>query len=44
MSRLPDGSDERFEKLAWWQESDTMTLGRKRCMLSDQMPDQIGAA
>jgi hypothetical protein len=36
MSRLPDGSDERFEKLAWWQESDTMTLGRKRRVLSDQ--------
>ena len=36
MSKLPDGSDERFEKLAWWQESDAMTLDRKRRMLSDQ--------
>ena len=37
MSKLPDGSDERFEKLAWWQESDRMTLSRKRRMLSDQL-------
>ncbi len=37
MSKLPDGSDERFEKLAWWQESDTMTVSRKRRMLSDQI-------
>ncbi len=37
MSKLPDGSDERFEKLAWWQQSDTMTLARKRRVLSDQM-------
>lgn len=36
MSKLPDGSDERFEKHGWWQESDTMTLSRKRRMLSDQ--------
>ncbi len=36
MSKLPDGSDERFEKLAWWQESDGMTLSRRRRMLSDQ--------
>lgn len=36
MSKLPDGSDERFEKLAWWQDSDMMTLSRKRRMLSDQ--------
>jgi hypothetical protein len=36
ISKLPDGSDERFEKLAWWQESDTMTLARKRRVLSDQ--------
>ena len=36
MSKLPDGSDERFEKLAWWQESDQMTLSRKRRVLSDQ--------
>ena len=27
---------ERDEKLAWWQESDTMTLSRSRRMLSDQ--------
>ena len=36
LSRLPDGADERDEKLAWWQESDTMTLSRSRRMLSDQ--------
>ena len=43
LSRLPDGSDERFEKLAWWQESDTMTLSRKRRMLSDQPAGQMEA-
>jgi hypothetical protein len=40
MSKLPDGSDERFEKLAWWQESNTMTLSRKRRVLSDQPEGQ----
>ena len=40
LSRLPDGSDERFEKHAWWQESDAMTLARKRRMLSDQPEEQ----
>jgi hypothetical protein len=34
LSRKPDGSDERFEKLRWWQESDRMTLSRKRSLLS----------
>ena len=36
MSRLPDGSDERFAKLGWWQEAEAMTLSRRRTMLSDQ--------
>jgi hypothetical protein len=36
LSRNPDGSDERFDKLAWWQESDRMTLSRKRSLLTDQ--------
>jgi hypothetical protein len=36
LSRRPDGGDERFDKLAWWQESDQMTLSRKRTVLSTQ--------
>ena len=36
LSRRPDGSDERFEKLAWWEESEAMTLARKRSMLTYQ--------
>jgi hypothetical protein len=36
MSRRPDGTDERFDKLAWWQEADRMTLHRTRRMLTDQ--------
>ena len=36
LSRRPDGSDERFDKLAWWQETDRMTLRRSRRMLTDQ--------
>jgi hypothetical protein len=36
MSKLPDGSEERFEKLCWWQESEKFTISRKRRMLSDQ--------
>jgi hypothetical protein len=36
LSRRLDGSDDRFDKHAWWQESDQMTLGRKRTVLSDQ--------
>jgi hypothetical protein len=40
LSRLPGGGDERFEKQAWWQESDRMTLSRKRTMLSDQPGEQ----
>lgn len=36
LSRAPNGDDERFEKHAWWQESDRMTVSRKRTMLSDQ--------
>jgi len=34
MSRNPDGSDQRFEKHRWWQESDAMTLSRKRTFLT----------
>ena len=40
LSRSPDGDDERFEKLAWWQESDQMTVSRKRTVLSDQPPER----
>lgn len=36
MSRLADGRDERFAKLAFWQELAPMTLSRRRRMLSDQ--------
>ena len=36
MSRLPDGSDERFSKLDWWQGVQAMILARRRRMLSDQ--------
>jgi hypothetical protein len=36
LSRNPDGSDERFDKLAWWQKSDRMTLRRKRTVLTHQ--------
>lgn len=39
LSRGPDGSDERFEKLAWWEESEAMTLARKRSMLTHQPRD-----
>ena len=34
MSRKADGSEERFEKLAWWRRSDRMTLSRKRSLLT----------
>jgi hypothetical protein len=34
LSRTPDGRDERFEKLAFWQELDAMALNRKRSLLS----------
>lgn len=33
-SKTPDGADERYEKLAWWQDSDDMTLSRSRKFLS----------
>lgn len=36
LSRRPDGSDERFDKLAWWQAADRMTLRRSRRTLTDQ--------
>ena len=39
LSRRPDGSDERFDKHTWWQESDHMTLSRRRTVLSDQPKD-----
>lgn len=35
MSKLPDGSDERFEKLAWWESVAPMTIARRRRMLRD---------
>jgi hypothetical protein len=34
LSRKEDGSDERFEKLRWWQASDGMTISRKRSLLT----------
>ena len=43
MSRKDDGSDERFEKLAWWRETDRMTLSRKRNLLT-ALPGEDGAA
>lgn len=39
LSRSEDGRDERFDKLAWWEESDRMTLSRKRSTLTRQ-PDE----
>jgi hypothetical protein len=36
LSRTPDGRDERFEKLAFWRESDRMTVSRKRSVLTAQ--------
>jgi hypothetical protein len=30
---------ERFEKLAWWQEAEPMTLSRRRSVLTDQPAD-----
>ena len=36
MSKTPDGRDERFEKLAWWRESEPLTVSRKRSVLTDQ--------
>lgn len=35
-SRLPDGTDERFEKHAFWQRSDLMTISRSRRFLTEQ--------
>jgi hypothetical protein len=34
LSRTPEGLDERFEKLAWWQEAEAMTVSRKRKLLT----------
>jgi hypothetical protein len=39
LSRKPDGSDEREDKLAFWQSIAPLTLGRKRRMLTDQPGD-----
>lgn len=36
LSRNADGSDQRFEKHAWWKESDGMSLSRKRTFLTRQ--------
>jgi hypothetical protein len=36
LSRRPDGSDEREDKLAFWQGLAPMIAGRKRRMLTDQ--------
>lgn len=35
-SRLPDGTDERFEKHAFWQRSDLMAISRSRRFLTEQ--------
>src|ERR1700712_1855867 len=40
-SRDADGVDERFEKLAWWQDSDRMTLRRQRKLLSPQPAGEV---
>jgi len=42
MSRDADGSDERFEKHRWWQESDRMTLSRRRSVLSGLISPTLG--
>lgn len=34
LSRKPDGSDERFDKHAYWRKADEATLSRKRTFLS----------
>jgi hypothetical protein len=39
LSRKADGSDEREDKLAFWQGIAPLTLGRKRRMLTDQPGD-----
>jgi hypothetical protein len=36
LSRRADGSDDRPDKQAWWDRSDTMTSRRTRRMLTDQ--------
>jgi hypothetical protein len=36
LSRKADGSDEREDKMAFWQALAPLTLGRKRRMLTDQ--------
>lgn len=40
MSRTPEGMDERFEKHRWWQESEPLTLGRKRSFLTSLTGEQ----
>ena len=39
LSRNPDGSDERFDKLAFWEEVAALTISRKRSFLTDQPED-----
>ncbi len=36
MSRTPDGADERFDKLAFWQKVDHLSVSRKRTLLTEQ--------
>lgn len=38
-SRTPEGLDERYDKHAWWQESDRMVVRRERKFLTDQPED-----
>jgi len=40
LSRTPEGRDERFDKHAFWQRSDSLTAGRSRKFLSalDDLP------
>lgn len=35
-SRTPEGLDERYDKHAWWQESDRMVVHRDRKFLTPQ--------
>jgi hypothetical protein len=35
LTRRPDGSDSRYEKLAWWQSAGDMIERRKRVMLTE---------
>ena len=35
LSKRPDGSDDRYDKLAWWQSVSPLVKTRKRVTLSD---------